>query len=585
MADFNWDALPNAPSQSSSNVPNSQSGFDWNSLQNANPDDINAAIHGTPLEQAKTAVEQGLSGLTLGGSKVAETKILGVKPEDIAARELANPVTSTASNILGTGALLYGTAGLGELGEGATFATRAARAGIEGATIGAVNAANDDWSQNKPLDAEKIAASAGINALFGIGGASILEALGKTGKGLDFFDNLMSGRAGGIELATPLEDQNWSQRLRSAYKFASQQENPDAFIRKLSDNLNELYGQASKASDEMYNTSGRIKISAALGEGPEALAATQAKAVQSINKVGELIAPAMENGEQVIALSPSMNRIMQKNIQEMIDKIADATRPYDVHQALRTFATNVGQEIKFNKLPSQFAESARNDQAILHSINNVVREDLKNPAIWGNAGSVYENMSNLYHQHLVNEENFESSFMKSLAGPTGKREFVVDPAKVKTYFNNAGDPGQIIRDQNLALYLDSATKMAQEARNYETFQHTVRDVADQLETVKAKIGNTTQVAATLKKIKKGAREHDAGVNDLFILEGLSHFVPGAAPLLLAVRRWAGETGMYKFGEDLHGVVEASKKLVKHTEKVSHKIDAGAKAIFYSHKKD
>ena len=58
--------------------------------------------HSSGTEMAKTALEQGLSGLTLGFSKKAETA-LGVKPEDIKAREEANPATSFLSNIAGRG--------------------------------------------------------------------------------------------------------------------------------------------------------------------------------------------------------------------------------------------------------------------------------------------------------------------------------------------------------------------------------------------------------------------------------------------------------------------------------------------------
>lgn len=131
--------------------------------------------YGSATEMAKTAVEQGLSGLTLGGSKVLETKLLGIKPEAIAGREEANPVTSLVGNLAGTVGLIGATGGLGGLAEGAGAATKIGVGALEGAGIGATNQATDDWSKNKALDAQRIAASGGLGALLGGLGTAAVE--------------------------------------------------------------------------------------------------------------------------------------------------------------------------------------------------------------------------------------------------------------------------------------------------------------------------------------------------------------------------------------------------------------------------
>jgi hypothetical protein len=136
------------------------------------------------LEQAKTALEQTASGATLGASKVLETHgipSLGIPPittpEAIKERETNYPGTALASNVLGTSAMIYGTGGLGALGEAGTVAGRIGLAGLEGAGIGGVNQATDDWSQNKPLDAQRIAAASGLGALWGLGGSALVEGV------------------------------------------------------------------------------------------------------------------------------------------------------------------------------------------------------------------------------------------------------------------------------------------------------------------------------------------------------------------------------------------------------------------------
>lgn len=145
---------------------------------------------GSGLGIAKTALEQGLSGLTLGASKAIETQGIPAlaippisSPEAVAARQKENPITSFASNLVGTGALIAGTGGLGGVARAVTGAKAlgtAASIGInalEGAGIGGVNQATDDWSQNKPLDAQKIAASAGLGALLGGAVGGVIEGI------------------------------------------------------------------------------------------------------------------------------------------------------------------------------------------------------------------------------------------------------------------------------------------------------------------------------------------------------------------------------------------------------------------------
>jgi hypothetical protein len=148
------------------------------------PDSDLPVDYGTPVEMLKTAGEQALSGATLGFSKALETKgfpALGIPaittPEAIAGREAANPITSTLANIGGGAGLILGTGGLGGIAGEIGTAGKIGIGALEGAGFGGINQATDDWSQNKALDAQKIAASAGLGALIGGAGAGIVEGL------------------------------------------------------------------------------------------------------------------------------------------------------------------------------------------------------------------------------------------------------------------------------------------------------------------------------------------------------------------------------------------------------------------------
>ena len=146
-------------------------------------EDFNQQQYGTPSEQFGGYAEQALSGATLGASQVAETKlshafnIPELSPEAQAGRAAANPLGSTVANVVGTAGLIGLTGGLGGLAEGAGTAAKIGVQALEGAGVAGITTANDEWSQDKALDAQKIAASAGLGTLLGAGGGALGEGI------------------------------------------------------------------------------------------------------------------------------------------------------------------------------------------------------------------------------------------------------------------------------------------------------------------------------------------------------------------------------------------------------------------------
>lgn len=195
---------------------------------------------GSLPNQALTAVEGLASGATLGGSKIAETKLLGVNPQEIQGREEANPVTSFISNIGGSAALLSATGGLGLGAEaGAGLSSLAASGAAQGAIIGAANSVSNDLAFGDPnLAASKIASHAGLSALYGgaiggvgstlIDGASIgLKNISRMGKAFGSPDLSISPDA-----LSPL------QKIRVGLFTGTQ--GPEQVVNTVSDGLNSL---------------------------------------------------------------------------------------------------------------------------------------------------------------------------------------------------------------------------------------------------------------------------------------------------------------------------------------------------------
>lgn len=140
--------------------------------------------YGSLGQQALAGVEGVAKGIAGPLATLAETKVLGVNPEDIKAREEANPWTHGLSEATGFGAsLLTGTgeaALLGKageaaahaigLGEAATTGAKLAKAATTAATEMGLFQAGDEaskWLLNAPQTPGSVVSNIGLSALLG----------------------------------------------------------------------------------------------------------------------------------------------------------------------------------------------------------------------------------------------------------------------------------------------------------------------------------------------------------------------------------------------------------------------------------
>lgn len=175
--------------------PDEQSETQASAYPNFIPDDkfiSDEEKHSSPLEQLKTVAEnvgQGALGPLATGF---ETKILGVKPEDIKARQEANPNLTMASQMAGNIGLI---AALPEV-EFAKFGQVGAKAINSMIQMGVISG-NDEISkamlgQGDPTDA--VAAHVAGSAAMGLMGGALFGKAQKLGsKGLELLENQKVG--------------------------------------------------------------------------------------------------------------------------------------------------------------------------------------------------------------------------------------------------------------------------------------------------------------------------------------------------------------------------------------------------------
>lgn len=180
-------------------------------------EDVKQARFGTPIEQAKTAVEGLARGATLGASDIAETHLGISTPENIKGRMEANPATSALSQIGGGVGLIGLTGGAAapiEEAMGGGMLARAVGTAAEGGLFGAGNSVSDSALGDSKLNAQKILTDIGMGAALGSG----LGVLSK-----------------GVELALPAATKKLNSALgKLRESIAGTEENPSILVRAAS---------------------------------------------------------------------------------------------------------------------------------------------------------------------------------------------------------------------------------------------------------------------------------------------------------------------------------------------------------------
>lgn len=267
--------------------------------------------YGTTGQQAKAGLE-GLSKGVLGStlSNLAETSLLGVKPEDIEGRERENPITTGLGQAVGLGAGFVTGLGpeamlmskAGQLAGGLTAAGKLTGAALEAAPLAsrigseavkqaaemAILAADDELAKkiwtNPNETAEQAIANIGMSAaLGGAGGAFVTGAISPlwkatVGPGVESFLSSMTNKLGGraSESAVP----NVAKQLGEAAGVdlsktpaISAKINGDPLAERLYSKLNQTdttyYGK--KVQNELAEVRNEVgsKISETLGHDPQ----------------------------------------------------------------------------------------------------------------------------------------------------------------------------------------------------------------------------------------------------------------------------------------------------------------------------
>lgn len=562
MADPTWDST--APIQVN---PQQDSAPTWDNTVDTEEK------YGNPLEQAKAGVEGIARGATFGGSDIAETKLGISTPENIKGRMEENPVTSTVGQMAGSIAPIAATGGAAApaealLGPGTT-AARIAAMGLEGAAFGGSNAVTDYALGDPNLNAQKIVSDIGMGAALG-GGLGILS------KGIEAavpaateaLNKGLSSLTSKIEGLPEKYSGDWAQTLAQGMKNTD----PDVAVRKMSDTLGDIYSSSKSAAKDIYEKTLPSNLKESLVQVP--LEQAQQKALDVYSQLEAKIQDLRANPDE---FSPIQVKQAQKAVSDLQNNLVKSNDSYEIHSALHDFAKDISTGIKYDTLPT-FQQQAV--QGEMRGMNGIVRGLLKDPETFGpEAAEHFSQVSDLYNNHATTLKNFQRDFMKSVATSTGGKRAVIDPGKVKTFFNNIDEVGQDLRNTHFNDFLNSAQNLSKASENYAGFNaatDTISNRVSKLAQEYSELKGVAKAMASRTSPSKGRFSEVLGAG-VASAAGVPHPVVagaiGAMEALKAIRN------PYELGSTINNVFNKIRAIGKITERTGKAVSSGTKAIF------
>lgn len=576
--------ITSSDSQPIPNAPDSDSG-EFAGLSVINKDQAHQVKHGTGLEQAKTIAENLASGATLGGSEIAETKLLGVKPEDIEGRRSANPWEAGLSNVAGTAALM--ATPFGEIGEGvgaaadalgaSPLAARVAGLGVEGSLIGGTGTTADEYALGDPnLNAQKIISNYGIGLALGSGLGALSKgveaALPAASEKLSSALENIKGKVSSIGEDAP--EGSW---LDSIHKGINGVDKDPVSIREMSSNIGDVYKASKEAAKDLYETAAPANIGKALESMP--LQDAQEKAFGIYDQIESKVNDLKSNPEDY---SSSQVKQINNKVSDLQNDLVGAKSAFEVHTALTDFAKDISKDIKFDKIPTASQQAVQQE---MKGMNGLVRDSLSNADQWGEAANHYSQVNTQYNSYKTALKNFESNFMKKEVSASGTKKFIMDPSKVQSFFNNTGDVSQDLKSQYLNDFMNQSQSLSKANENYYGYKAAEQSLSDRITQQAQKHEELSDVAQAMKnKVKQSSGVQGALTGVLpteLVLHGIGASHPVAAALSLGYKGYKLLNNPYELGSKLNSTVNTFKALGNIANGVSKKIASGSRAIFSS----
>jgi hypothetical protein len=189
-------------------------------------------------------------------------------------------------------------------------------------------------------------------------------------------------------------------------------------------------------------------------------------------------------------------KLFNDRVSELQNDLVNAKDGLEVHQSLQDFAKDASKLIKWQGLPTEAQVAA---QDVLRGINRSVRDQLADPAVWGQeAAAHYAGANSTANQYYPARDNFERYFMTKVETPKGQK-LITDPSKISSFLKDPDAASKALKKEALDNYLDQTKNIADASENYSQFQVAKDSLSSRFEQIANKQKQMNEVAAALSK--------------------------------------------------------------------------------------
>lgn len=511
--------------------------------------------YSTTSQHLKTAAEGAAEGVLGPLAPAIEKEVLHVKPQDILARQKANPVTHGVGQVLGLGASLFTGVGEGaiasKLGAAATEASTLGKGASIGAKIGAeaidqavqmaVLQGGDEASKMILNDPEATAQ----NAIANVGLASALG--GVTGAAFGAVSPLWKASGVPSTIGKGIEDMK--------ARWAFRKENPD-LVQAAHKELQELHTNISDIKSNLFSegeTGGGIRGDSIAKAMPEVTPQNTQKISESIQKLSDDLSNRITKMSENVKTS-SGAKLLEQDLKDFQTKVTNPDAGYtDQFNAIDDLKRTLQGYSKYGGTAeqSEFGKVAKNLAA-------EIRPTLEDAKIWGDAANVQKDINSAISKFIPAEKDMMSKFTTKLAG-----EQTIDPGKINTYMNQVGKPNAEIKQAMVKNYLEHSEKLVDAVNKVFTdrglepvIKHTSTNVLND------SIGKKTAGAAMMDSLIDKAIDKLAG-------KGVAGAVGGAAGSMFGHPGIGIIAGEHALGPMFSSAMSGLTKSIIENQTVSH----------------
>lgn len=331
---------------------------------------------------------------------------------------------------------------------------------VEGAVYGAGRSVTEEALGDPELNAEKVMSNIGLSAMYGgaLGGAFATGAevlpkvVDKAKEGMSkladmFGATAKEGYVKGSAFFSGKPEELIRQAVNERDLAATSLSEKNGVVKDFSQSIEDQYKDISKMSQHVSSKVRPMENRALLQDMDPSLAGAEFDKIHS--SIDDTIAKLRSEPDIYPQSFARKAEVFKEHMLKNLKESGQWDAP-GAFEAINSFKKEIDPLMKFDRTAS-IAEKDAID--VLKGLRSEIKNSLENENVWGRAGAAQSEFNDALTEHLHAEKMFRKNFMKKVPRLRGGEEFVVDPAKMRSFFRNINNETGAERLDILSEYM------------------------------------------------------------------------------------------------------------------------------------